>query len=185
MGIIRQSPSGPIVFPVSTTVPAVGDTLTWDGTLWVPTALSALAAVACRCTKSANQNFGDGSLDTITWDQEDYDTNSFHSNVLANTRFTMPFTGKYHFTVVAAWNLEDTDGYRSLNYRINGAGSILNIATAVATIGTPLRLSGNLDIQLSAGDYIEFSGLQNSGSTVSIGGGAGSDSFAAVYFIGT
>lgn len=141
------------------------------------------AALACRVTKSANQSLADGSLDAVSWDQEDYDNGGFH-DALNNTRLTAPLTGKYHFTVVLAWNQEDTDGYRSLNYQVDGGGSVLSLATGVATVGTPMRLVGNLDLQMAAGQYIEFLGVQNSGSAVTIGGGAGSDTFASVYYLG-
>jgi len=139
--------------------------------------------LAVNLGKSANQSLNDGSLDEVTWDVVTYDTGAFY-NVANPTRVTAPVTGKYHLTCVLAYNLEDTDGYRQLNYKKNGAGSVLCLTTMIATIGTPARLCGSLDIQLTAGDYLEILGLQNSGSAVTIGGGAGSDTFLAMYLIG-
>jgi hypothetical protein len=120
------------------------------------------SAHACRLYKSANQQVLSGNADVVTFDLEDYDTDTLHDTATNNSRITIPtgFGGYWHFVIHAGVDADTTGHLRfDCSLRKNAAGS--------STGGTLLQLTsttGHLNAQdgeattlvpLLATDYIE------------------------------
>jgi hypothetical protein len=96
----------------------------------------------------------------IPFTTEDYDTGvpQFHDNVVNNTRFTAPSTGKY----LISFYLSITQFVLELGFQINGAGPLIFPASAGDQSnmgGGRLNMGGFCtELLLNAGDYVEFFG---------------------------
>lgn len=85
--------------PIGTT----GQVLTADTTVspykvkWA-TPSSGSSFAGARVKKTTNQTINNNTTTTITWNDEDFDTNTYHDNVTNNSRFTIPSgkAGYYH-----------------------------------------------------------------------------------------
>lgn len=129
---------------------------------------------------SANESVGNGADQTITWDSSTWDTDSYHSNVTNNSRLTAPVTGKYEVFGGLAF-FPNTTGDRYLNFRLNGAAILAYFVQASAKsggIGT--NVGGYYQVALSAGDYVEMRGFQNSGGALTVTMGAQGGSFFGI-----
>ena len=137
--------------------------------------------VGCDLRKTANQTIANNSTTKITFDSENFDTNGFHDNSTNNTRITIPsgYGGKYLFTFMASWENNST-GHRSIVFYVNGSEGE-NISR-LANSGTILVSTVPLILNLSATDYVEFGGYQNSGGTISINAGTQSQNLASTRF---
>lgn len=142
------------------------------------------AFVGCVLSK-ADQNLSTATATTLSWNNEILDTDGFHDNVTNNSRITIPTgkDGKYLCSVLLNWEGNAT-GYRQINVFKNGA--------LITTNTQRMRLSGtgtidqsysiyNMVFTLAAADYIEIQGLQNSGSTLAVYGGATASNWSMVY----
>ena len=151
-----------------------GQVLTVDsaevtGLKWA-TPASGSTYVGCRIKKSggANQNISHATTTTITFDAEDFDTNSFHDNSTNNTRITIPSGkgGKYLFTVTGHWG-DNTTGSRQMYFRKNGSDIVaFNIWSSDGAVGFSLPQV----FELVATDYIELVVYQDSGTTIVVEG---------------
>lgn len=137
--------------------------------------------VGCDLRKTANQTIANNSTTKITFDSENFDTNGFHDNATNNTRITIPtgYGGKYQFLFIASWENNST-GWRSTIFYVNGT-ECENISR-LNNSGTIMVSNSSLFLNLNAGDYVEFGGYQNSGSTISINAGTQSQNLAATRF---
>ena len=145
----------------------VADSSTATGLKWA-TASSTPTASGCQLRKSADQNITNNTLTTLTFDAEDFDTNSYHSLVTNTERITVPSTGYYlvNLQVMFATN---TSGYRQIGLFKNGTR--LNYQNAFATNGSTEAINVfNLMLSLTASDYLEIKVIQNSGGGVFVYG---------------
>lgn len=116
-----------------------------------------------------------GSVLTLGWTAEEFDTGTYHDNVTNNSRLTAPTTGYYVVGYDIAISTNVTTSCRVLGtiYK-NGDNST----------GTPVRgtrseqdaagmasanpaVNAQAVVSLTAGDYVTFGMYQNSGSTLS------------------
>jgi len=167
--IITATASGvPAVLAVGTNNQTlVADSSTATGLKWA-TASSTPTASGCQLRKSADQNITNNTLTTLTFDAEDFDTNSYHSLVTNTERITVPSTGYYlvNLQVMFATN---TSGYRQIGLFKNGTR--LNYQNAFATNGSTEAINVfNLMLSLTASDYLEIKVIQNSGGGVFVYG---------------
>jgi len=127
---------------------------------------AAAAFVGCKLTLSANQVVGHNTDTKIAWNQEDFDTDGFHSNTTNNTRVTIPTGkgGKYLFVAAMAWASNATGKRESWLYKNGNSINSYFIQTAVNGQGTHFIVT-NL-IEAAAGDYIELGVNQNSGGNL-------------------
>ena len=148
---------------------------------WATPAVSTPTFVGCDLRKTANQTIANNSTTKITFDSENFDSNGFHDNATNNTRITIPsgYAGKYLFNFMVSWENNST-GHRSIIFYVNGAEGE-NISR-LANSGTIFVATATLFLNLSVGDYVEFAGYQNSGSTISINAGTTSQNLASTRF---
>ena len=144
------------------------DSTATNGIKWAAVAAGA-TFVGCSLYKSAAQSIANDSSTTITWDSENYDTDSLHSTVTNTSRITIPSGkgGKWLFTGCMAFASNGTK-VRRTNLVVNGTTSYLPIAqqATVATDGDSTHGTFAWPLNLVAGDYVEMQAYQNSGGSL-------------------
>lgn len=123
---------------------------------------------------ASNQSISSGTNTKITWDTEEWDTDS----AFASNKFTVPSgkAGKYHFSgIVIVRNIDDGE-ISSLRVHINGSDSAnglnhyrFNYQGAATDTMTFLPIS--VDVDLAAGDYVELYIYHNEGSAQNVDAG--------------
>lgn len=110
----------------------------------------------------------------IPWDAEEYDTPGMHSTSVNPSRINILRTGKYQISGLVSFNAHAT-GSRIAHLRLNSAGNPASgtqlaewLFQAPATGGHGGRAPFVIERQLTAGDYIEVFGYQNSGGNLAI-----------------
>ena len=149
------------------------------GLIWATPA--APSFVGCSLTKSANQSAADETETIVTFDQETFDTDGFHSNVTNNSRITIP-TGKGgKYLLVGALDFAtNATGRRRLSFYKNGSRESTSIQLmAVSTATQTTNITSSLVINLVATDYVELSAFQGSGGALDVR--SFYTSFSAVY----
>lgn len=129
----------------------------------------------CRVYKSTTQSISNNTQTTIAFDAEYYDTDGFHSNVTNNSRMIVPaglagvyqIRGRINFT-------SNSTGPRYAIIGLNGQTSAQYDSYVVyqAVNGAETMIDVSTIISMSAGDYVELFGIQNSGAGININGGA-------------
>ena len=117
----------------------------------------------------------------ITYDTENFDTDGFHSNTTNKDRITIPAgLGGYYLVVVGAqWN-SGSSGYRQITILKNNTTNVLIFDYPGFTVSNSY-IGKSTIVNLSAGDYINASGYQNSGGSLALGGGAVATFFSVQY----
>ena len=141
-----------------------------------------------RVYKSAAQSISNNTQTTVAFDAEYYDTDGYHSNVTNNSRMIVPaglggvyqVRGRINFTsnaTGARYAIIGLNGQTSAQYdsyvvyqAVNGAETMIDVSTIIS---------------LTAGDYVELFGIQVSGSTININGGAIYYTDFSLHLIGT
>lgn len=118
----------------------------------------------CMLTKSGTQSLDAATFTPITFDGEVYDTDSFHSTSTNTSRMTAPSTGYYLVGgSVAIENLPDAKTSIVTIYKngssVNGYGQSRDLSSMAN--GLPVTHISAV-IPLTAGDYVELIGYQNS-----------------------
>jgi hypothetical protein len=143
------------------------DSTTATGLKWATPAGASFAGVGLK--KSGTQSIANATFVKITWDQEDFDTDTFHDNVTNNTRITIP-TGKGGYYLIAgviAWSNVGA-GNRAVELSKNGTTINYVFFQPDATSANGPLYPMSYVINLSAGDYVELSAYQNSGSALNL-----------------
>ncbi len=79
---------------------------------------SATDDISCKVTKSADQTITNSTSTIITWDNEDYDTDSMHDNITNNSRITIKTPGKYSVMAQYEWT-SNSSGKRIIDIMKN------------------------------------------------------------------
>jgi len=122
------------------------DSSTTTGLKWA--AVSAPAFNGAQVKKSAAQSAGASVVTTITFDQENYDTNSYHDNASNNSRLTVPTTGYYRFTI--------NTGMANYPVGVNEFFQIRLLKNGTQVQGTLSQYQASFDALATASDYFEF-----------------------------
>lgn len=157
------------------------DSTTATGLKW---ATAGAGFVGCRAYATTDQSMSNGATVTFTLDAENYDTDGFHSNTTNNSRITIPTgkTGYYLITAIATYQNGGTSGQRDLYIQKNGTTPLANVVDAKYANFLGMSIS---DIQyLSAGDYVEMLGYQDSGTTTATFTQGSRRMFLAVQYLG-
>lgn len=128
--------------------------------------------------KSANQSIGNATLVTLTWDSEDYDTDSIHDTVTNNHRLTVPAgVTKVRVSVSLDWDPHAT-GYRRLDiiHSAGGRGLTSQRTLPVDGAATQSQSATSTVVSVTAADYFYVRVYQNSGGSLDI------NAVAAVWF---
>jgi hypothetical protein len=118
--------------------------------------------VGCSLKASTDQTISNNTLTAVTWDQEDFDTDSFHDNSSNTSRITIPAGkgGKYQVNAFAQWDANAT-GDREIHIYKNGVSvkkTELIPSASVFPSSTIMMI-----IDLVATDYIELFCFQLAG----------------------
>lgn len=118
---------------------------------------------------STTQNVTTATDTKITFNSEVYDTDSFHSTVTNTSRLTAPSTGKYHVGATVNFGPNAT-GFRYVRLMKNGA-DILGSSQDAGSVSSVVSqiLTTSVDVDLTAGDYVEVNVYQTSGITLATG----------------
>ena len=117
--------------------------------------------------KSTNQSIANNTETAITWDQETFDTDAFHSTSVNTSRITIPtgFTGYYQLSGFVVWGGNAT-GRRGAYVKKNGSTYLTD--SEVAPSGNSCTNFLTQTISLAAGDYLEITVVQTSGGALDI-----------------
>lgn len=137
-----------------------------------------------RVTKSGNQSINSATATAVTWDTEDFDTDSMHEGVTNPSRLTAPIAGKYLVYGIAQWVIDATGSLaKMVGFYFYKNGSIFNLGNfmpnGTGTIGT--ICTGTIIINLAANDYMEMYVYQESGGAINLLGGSVNSSFGMEY----
>jgi hypothetical protein len=114
-----------------------------------------------RMRASGTQSIGNTTWTAINFDITDFDTDSGHSNVTNNSRYTAQVKGYYRITGTVAYAVNFVP---IASYAINGSRAA---AGSRVGGGTNLSTTSTADIEdiihLSVNDYVELMTIQNSG----------------------
>ena len=120
--------------------------------------------LGCRVRKSANQSIPNATVTTVTWDTEDYDTDTMHDNVTNNTRLTIQTAGKYLIVAQSNWASNNT-GTRIARIRKNGVDYLASFEQP-SNLANEASAAVSLVANFIAGDYLEFTVYQDSGGAL-------------------
>lgn len=143
------------------------------------TPASGTTFAGCSLYKSALQTITTATNTVLTWDSENFDTNTFHNNVTNNSRITIPSgkDGYYLFNIACAWS-GATGDFRLLRLYKNGAEITFNYV-APATYGPGQALT--YMASAVATDYFEVYVYQDSGANRNVAGGTAESNFQCQY----
>ena len=154
----------------------------YNGTAWVsPQALS--VPPLCRAYQSANTSIANNSTTTLSYNAENYDTDSMHSITTNTSRITIVTAGVYAITAGITWDINAT-GIRVINLRINAA---TNIAFATQTNNGASNFTEqtvSTHYSLAAAEYVETTVYQNSGGALGARGDVTNGLWLCVAFLG-
>jgi hypothetical protein len=138
----------------------VADSSTATGLKWAAPA-GGSTFVGCSVVSTTNQVVSTATWTAISWNDERFDTDAFHSNVTNNSRFTIPAgkAGKYQVSGIIG-NDSNATGVRYINIRKNGADYAATLFPANAN--EPSMIVSCI-MNLAVSDYIEIFVYQNSG----------------------
>ena len=138
----------------------------------------------CSLSKTASQSIPNGTLTTVTWNNELFDTNSFHDNVTNNSRITIPSgkAGKYLIIANTNWPA-NTTGYRELRFYKNT--NIITYSKCIQpTISEAIMLQLHYIADAAVGDYFEVKVEQTSGGALNVLGGSTFETNIQVEYLG-
>jgi len=122
-----------------------------------------------RVTKSADQTLSNNTATAVAWDVETFDTDGLHDNVTNNSRLTAAITGKYLVGATLVY-IENQTGGRGVHVRKNGTTYYGGNEPQTPAAGGTFHdaFSHTTLVDLSAGDYVEIIGHQQSGANLDI-----------------
>lgn len=102
----------------------------------------------------------------INWTAENYDTDGFHDNATNNTRLTIPTGKSGYYQIRSQVGMQATSGEFNLRVRKNGSTDLRFIIGSGASNDNSMQV--NFAASLSAGDYLDLSVYQTSGSNKNV-----------------
>jgi hypothetical protein len=139
----------------------------YSGSAWVAVgAVSAPSFVGCSLYDSTStQSISNNTSTLITWNSENFDTNTYHSTSTNTSRITIP-TGKAGYYLFTSYGFFDSNatGNRRIDLRKNG--SLIRSWPTPSTTSTFSGLTMTCILSLAEADYIEIAVFQNSGGAL-------------------
>lgn len=142
-----------------------------DGKIkWATPSSGTPSFVGVSVYADTNQSVSNETLTAVNFNQEQFDTDGFHSNSTNNSRITIPSGkgGKYLLTGCIWW--EGGTGQRYLTIYKNGSDlAATNSLSQIAGIsGKRGGVAFSQILDLTAGDYIQLYALQGSGGNLNL-----------------
>ncbi|MGW1525466.1 hypothetical protein [Streptomyces sp. NPDC002159] len=135
-------------------------------------------------TQTSSQNVLHNTWTALNLNTEQFDTYGGHDNVTNNSRYTAQAPGFYAVCGIACFTANAT-GVRAARIHVNGnvvQGScqmFMTQNTNITGVATPLRT-----VYLSAGDYVEVAGYNNSGlASPGLSTGVAADLASALFVL--
>lgn len=144
------------------------------------TGLKWIGAQGCSVYKSGNQAItSTNTWTTITFDSENFDTDSMHSTSTNTSRITIPsgLAGKYVITANLAW----TAGVGARGLAIAKNGTRLNYDFMNATTAFDTYQNSSVIVDLAVNDYIEIQAFQSTGGSLNVYGGTDATTLSLIY----
>ena len=157
------------------------DSTTATGLKWAaPTASGFVGASAYKVT--TNQSLSNNTDTAITFNAEEFDTNSYHDNSTNNSRMTIPAgkAGKYlligNLTFAA-----NASGVRNLQFLINATTTIGTTRIATAGLSENTIINCSAIVNLAVADYVEVVAFQTSGGALNVNASQSTTTFSIQY----
>lgn len=125
-----------------------------------------LAGEGARVYHNADQSIPDSTETVVSFNSEDYDTDTIHDPVTNNSRLTCKTAGKY---LVLFWGrfATNTTGRRYSFLRKNGTDTIYPFSPATS-VGQQTSVPIMAILNLAVNDYLEVLVYQNSGAGLAL-----------------
>lgn len=149
-------------------------------------ALAAAGAldIRVRVYNDANISLTNATLTALTFNTEQWDTDTMHSTVSNTGRLTATTAGYYVITGAVLFAANAT-GKRLLRIRLNGTTTIAEVQDTNAGGVETLSLIIGTQYNLAATEYVEFLAYQDSGGALNVlDGSLNSPEFAMVKVLG-
>ena len=149
------------------------------GLQWAAPAGSSFSGVSVY--NSATQVIADSTFTVLTFDSEEFDTDSYHSTITNTGRITCTSEGKYLFNAQATFPI-GTTGRLLMRFRKNGTTTVEtgSFDYAFGASGDDsVSISKILDVE--ANDYFEFLVYQTTGGDLDCFSGLATTWFQAAY----
>ena len=162
------------------------DSSTATGLKWA--AVSAPTTSGVLVTRSTNVSVANGTVTTIDFTTEKYDTDAFHDNATNPSRLTVPAgkAGYYWVYCTSVFDDASATGSRSTYITANVSGSDANYyagGTGNPTNQGDIYHSFGVAIYLAVGDYVRIRAYQTSGGALDYIGDGVVSRFG-MYYIG-
>jgi hypothetical protein len=144
----------------------VVDTSTATGLKWA-TPTGGVTFAGCSVTASADQTIANNTYTTLTFNQETYDTDGFHSTSSNTGRFTVPAGKAGYYSIYAQVVFNKNVAINNGDLRIMKNGSVLQYSGEVGgTTAAIPTINFNLIANLAVADYLEIQVSQESGGNL-------------------
>jgi hypothetical protein len=137
----------------------------------------------CLVTNSADITLSNNTTTTLTWNQEDFDTDGFHSTSTNTSRITIPAGKAGKYLVTSKVQYASNSGGRRITQIIKNGSNLWDFESA-SPGSTNLQLQGVAIIDLLVGDYVETTAWQNSGGSLGVSNANTRYSAFAAFLIG-
>jgi hypothetical protein len=137
----------------------------------VGSASSASTYSGVSCYNSGGPTISNSTYTALTFDTEDFDTDSYHSTSSNTSRITIPSgkAGKYLINAVIGWEANST-GTRGMAFYKNGA--LVTYPMQYPTASVETWYNGSMILNLAVSDYVEVYVFQSSGGNLNAKGTA-------------
>jgi hypothetical protein len=125
----------------------------------------------CLAYRSTNQSISNSTLTSVTWNAETTDNAAAHSTSVNTSRLSAPVDGWYKAWPQVVWAANST-GVRNVNVLFNGTGQQVGMDQRNATSSFETAGTAPWSGSMTAGQYIEIAGYQNSGGALNVLGSA-------------
>lgn len=141
---------------------------------------------SCQAYHNTTQAIATGTWTALTWNSENWDTDTIHDTSTNPTRFTTTTAGLYLAQINATWAANAT-GLRGFGIRSDGSTFLGSDVRLNHGAGSFVTISGAWIISLTGSQYVEFVGYQESGGSLNVSADApasGTYARASVTWLG-
>jgi hypothetical protein len=130
-----------------------------------PIRASDVSVQACRVTRTATLSHPGaiGTLTTVPFTSEEFDTDGMHDTITNNTRITIKTAGYYEVGSMGSFEAATTYTRTFCNILLNGAVEIARNQSSGTSVNVSQPMHVNTVYYFDVGDYIEVQVNQASG----------------------
>jgi hypothetical protein len=137
---------------------------------------------ACKAYKSTGHSVPTATDTALTWDTEAFDTDNMHSLVTNTDRLTMNTAGLYVVTLQIQFPFDAGGGERMGSLYLNNTTLIARDRRLSHSVGVgTTNMTLTTLYKFAAGDWVQPTAYQASGTTMTVTQGIGSTSISAVW----